>query len=113
MTREQILSRFPRATEDFIRINLGNPGANPGVQNREARDNSEHSSRKSVRPNGDKPRRPKAHGRNHPRYRITVTLHLGKGRSADPDGQLSTILDCFVRAVKRLGGVDFRRDRES
>lgn len=41
-------------------------------------------------------------GPGHPQYRIEVTLRFANYRQKDPDGCLSTIMDCIKGAVGRL-----------
>lgn len=48
---------------------------------------------------------PKMDGAGHPQYRISVTLRFSDYRRKDPDGCLSTIMDCITSAVGRLLGV--------
>lgn len=38
----------------------------------------------------------------HPSYRVAITLKVSDDRARDPDGGGSTILDCLVRAARRL-----------
>lgn len=136
MTAEELKQRFPRISDDCIRKTLAQDEAqrlNPRlygpaahkraienaeqqrtaahqrvhtvIQNAEARHDKQNESGKGIRSNNHAPRSQKAYGRNHPRYRVTVNLTLA-GRSSDPDGQLSTLLDCIVSASKRLRSVD-------
>lgn len=50
----------------------------------------------------------KGNGVNHPSYRITVEFLYSDKRRRDLDGGLSTILDCLVKAVRRLQRLDTR-----
>jgi hypothetical protein len=40
-------------------------------------------------------------GPSHPQFRITITLRFATYRQKDPDGCLSTIMDCLKGAVRR------------
>lgn len=42
----------------------------------------------------------------HPAYDLAVTIRVSDQRRRDLDGNLSTVLDCLVQAVRRLAPVD-------
>ncbi len=60
-------------------------------------------------------RRPKSRKKdeaNHPAYHVSVTLKLSDRRVRDADGALSTLLDCLIRATRRLGGLASEHQRK-
>ena len=55
------------------------------------------------------PYRPKnkgVDGKDHPRFRVSVTLLMSDQRDRDPDGAVSTLMDCLVSARRRLLALD-------
>lgn len=106
MTREQILTRFPHATESTISRNLGDPG--PGtsaqLQNRETRDIRDDGQRQGARPASDQPKASPVDATVHSRFEVRIALRFSDRRRRDPDGCASTILDCLVAARRLLDG---------
>ncbi len=72
------------------------------IQNRKARHNLQDSEREDLRPTHHQQKASSLDGGNHRRFRFAITLSVRAGNSGDPDGALSTLLDCAVRAVQRF-----------
>lgn len=51
--------------------------------------------------------------RVHPRYRTRFVICVSDRRRRDADGAISTVLDCLVRAARRLAGLDTGERRVS
>ena len=49
-----------------------------------------------------KARKAKAHGRDHGKFHLTITLRFSDRIRRDPDGIFSTLCDCLLRARRRL-----------
>ena|ERR1017187_1069266 len=47
-------------------------------------------------------------GGDHPRFRLAITWRIADNRIHDPDGMLSSILDCLIDARGRLARLDSR-----
>lgn len=58
------------------------------------------------------PQKTKVDGALHGKFRVSITLLLSDKRDRDPDGAGTTLLDCLVAAVGRLGGVDRTTQRK-
>lgn len=85
MTREQINERIARNPSLAAR----NPGLSPELQKR--KEHAPSNAKTGAAENE----------RNHGRFSISIDLHLSN-RLQDPDGALSTILDCLRDARRRF-----------
>lgn len=50
----------------------------------------------------DKSQAPGVDGSSHPAYRVAIVIRVSDGYARDPDGAVSTIMDCIVSAVRRF-----------
>ncbi len=107
MIRDDLIKRFPRATEAFLRRNASDaddPRVRPAVQLQELETpnakRTHHRSKTKAKDAGD-----------HPRFRVTIALRFSDRRRRDPDGCATTILDALITA-RRLLDRDSRGDRD-
>lgn len=60
----------------------------------------------SAREADNSPEEAEVDGSVHPRFAVTITLLTSDKRRRDADGAMSTLLDCLVKAVRRLNPLD-------
>lgn len=65
-----------------------------------------------ARPADHRPEKAKVDGAMHGKFRVSITLLLSDKRDRDPDGAASTLMDCVMASIGRLGGVDRRTQRK-
>lgn len=75
----------------------------PIVQDAKASDNRPAHGKAAT---DNKPKTSGVDGKVHPKFRVTITMRYSDNRPRDLDGGSSTILDCLIRAVRRLSPVD-------
>lgn len=102
MTRDDILKRYPNASESFLRANSAS-GARDGAcaihEKQQAYVFHESSNRK-------------VDGHRSGRYRVTITLGVSDKRIRDADGAVTTLLDVLTSAIGRCIGMDRRALRK-
>jgi len=109
MSRDEIISKFPRATEDFIRLNATDVDHRDQghressiIQNGQA--GVRLAGQKDQEDNGptDNPARaPYLDAKSTAAYRVEITLRFSDRRRIDSDGCVSTIFDVLT-TVRRL-----------
>src|SRR3990172_12008129 len=111
ITLDEIRRRFPNAAKSVLQANSpANPKGKPCPIVQESKEGDQgQQDRKASDPHRTK--RKKVDGSVHPKFRIAVTFRRSDLRERDPDGGLSTILDCLVAARKRLNELAQRASR--
>src|SRR5688572_7366847 len=92
MSRDEILSRFPNASESFIRQNCS--------EGNWPRPRTEFQKQSAVVPH--KQAQSNLDAQVHGEFRVTITFHMSDLRPRDIDGGCSTILDCLCAARRQL-----------
>ncbi len=100
MTHEQFIEKL-RSRPD---IAARNPGACSKLQKHQV--DLPHAGWTPV--HRDKKRAQGMDGKDHPKFRVSVTFRCSDNYARDGDGMLSTILDCIVSASRRLADLDSR-----
>lgn len=110
MNADDLAKLFPNSTESFRNLNAESSaydfrhGAKIGADLQLQKLQTENPKRPD-----NKAVVPKADGKDHNRFRVTINLRVCDRRRRDADGAVTTLLDCIVSAVRRLAELDSGR----
>lgn len=118
MNERELKRLFPRISESTLRVNKDNledQGARKCsvVQNKEEGSLEKAQGRINVSLGLDPERRKTMDAASNPKFEITIDYLFSSYGGSDPDGALSTILDCLEDAAQGLTALDWQDNSQS
>lgn len=100
MTRNEILRRYPNASESFIKANLTvDTGDSRTIVQKPQADCA--GPQRQIAVAGDKEGRKEMDEHDDGKYRVTITVRCSDRIRRDLDGCAATLLDCLINATGR------------
>ncbi len=112
MTKNELLRRFPNASEEFIKRNMSSDSGtrtHHQLQEQEARGDRTKEGREQICNELDSSKCESLDGEFDSRFRITIVWLISDKRRRDSWGMSETIADCIVSASRRFLGLDDTR----
>ena len=116
MNENHLRRLFPHATEAFIKANSVEDTRvrpNSEFQDSEEGDLAKAQGRIGVPLGLHRIPRKKVDAASNPKFAVTIDYLFSSYGGADPDGALSTLLDCLERAIKGLTEMDWKINGQS